>query len=323
MRRAFKGVLLGLAGAALLASPVFAQSYPNKPIKVIVPLPAGSVTDVAVRAIGTEIAAKLGGQPWVVDNRPGGAMVIGAELCAKAPADGYTLCVIGPDAMSFNPYMLASLPYDPDKDFTPITDLFNVIEGVIRSSSLSANSMAEFKAAAAAKSLNFATLGPGSTPDVFRHWLSDQWKVNLVEVSYKGGADVANALFKAEVEVGRIGIGNVVSQLSEGKIKVLAVSSPERSPLLPSVPTLAESGLGAYPVNVWWGLAGPAKLPDAAVARINDALKAVFAEPKMKEFLDKQFLVSRLGTPQEFAAFLKADRANVADLLKKYNVPRQ
>ncbi len=315
------GMVTALAGVMFMGAAV-AQTYPAKPVRVIVPLPAGSVTDVATRAIGTEMAAKLG-QPWVVDNRPGGAMVIGADLCAKAPPDGYTLCVVGPDAMSFNPSLMSNLPYDPDKDFVAIADLFNVIEGVIGSASLTARSMADLKADAARKSLNFGTLGPGSTPDIFRRWLNDRWKTNLVEVSYKGGADVASALFKAEVDLARIGIGNVANQLGDGKIHVLAVSSPSRSPLLPNVPTLAEAGLGEYPVNVWWGLMAPAKTSDAVVAKVSAALVDIFREPKMTEFLDKQFLVARVGTPQEFQAFLKRDRANVGELLKKYNIAHQ
>ena len=315
------GIVTALAGLFFMGAAA-AQTYPAKPVRVIVPLPAGSVTDVAVRAIGTDITAKLG-QPWVVDNRPGGAMVIGADLCAKAAPDGYTLCVVGPDAMSFNPNLMSNLPYDPDKDFVPVADLFNVIEGVIGSSSLAARSMADLKADASRKSLNFATLGPGSTPDIFRRWLNDRWKSNLVEVSYKGGADVASALFKAEVDLARIGIGNVVNQLGDGKIHVLAVSSPTRSALLPNVPTLAEAGLGEYPVNVWWGLMAPAKTPDAVVAKVNAALAEIFGTPRMKEFLDKQFLVARVGTPQEFAGFLKRDRANVGELLKRYNIAHQ
>jgi len=315
---------IAMAATLLLASAASssAQNYPAKPVRVIVPLSAGSVTDLAIRAVGVEMATHTG-QPWIVDNRPGGAMVIGADVCAKAAPDGYTLCVVSSDTMSFNPYTMPNLPYDPERDFKPITNLFYVIEGIIATSAVPAGSIAELKTAAAAKSLNFGTLGPGSTPDVFRLWLNDRWKAKFVDVAYKGGGDVATALFKAEIDVARIGLGNIAAQLGDGKVKVLAVSSDARSPLLPNAPTLTEVGLGEYPVRVWWGLVAPAATPDAIVDKVNADLNQVLREPKTASFLSERYLETKAGTKQEFAAFLKTDRSKIGDLLKHYNIQHQ
>ena len=317
--RQFCGLIIA---GTVLAGTAAAQSYPTRPVRVIVPLSAGAVTDVTMRAIGKEMAARSG-QPWIIDNRPGAAMAIGAELCAKAAPDGYTLCAVSSDTMSFNPALRTKLPYDPDRDFRPITNLFNVIEGVVGSGALSANSIGELKALAASKSLNVGTLGPGSTPDVFRRWLSDQWKTKFVDVPYKGGGDVATALLSSEIDFARIGVGNLAGLVNQGKVKLLAVSSAARSPLMPKAPTLAEAGLGAYPVRVWWGLVGPAGTSDAVVAKVNADVNAVIREPSMAEFLAKQFLEPVAGTPQDFAAFLKADRAKIGEMIKAYGIPPQ
>jgi len=309
-------------GACLLTGTAAAQTYPTRPVRVIVPLSAGAVTDVTLRAIGKEMAARSG-QPWIIDNRPGAAMAIGAELCAKASPDGYTLCAVSSDTMSFNPALRTTLPYDPDRDFRPITNLFNVIEGVVGSGALAAGSIAELKALAASKTLNVGTLGPGSTPDVFRRWLADQWKTKFVDVPYKGGGDVATALLSGEIDFARIGIGNLAGLVNQGKVKLLAVSSAARSPLMPDAPTLAETGLGAYPVHVWWGLVAPAATPDAVIAKVNADVNAVIREPATAEFLAKQFLEPTAGMPQEFAAFLKADRAKIGEMIKAYDIPPQ
>ncbi len=306
----------------LIAGASLAQNYPARPVRVIVPLSAGAVTDVAMRAIGKEMAARAG-QPWIIDNRPGAAMIIGAELCAKAAPDGYTLCVVSSDTMSFNPHLRTNLPYDPDRDFRPISNLFYVIEGVVGSGALPANTIAELKTLTSSKSLNVGTLGPGSTPDVFRHWLSEQWKTKLVDIPYKGGGDVANALLSSEIDFARIGVGNLAGLVKEGKVKLLAVSSAARSPLMPNTPTLTETGLGAYPVHVWWGLVAPAGTPDAVITKVNADVNAVLREQNMTEFMAKQFLEPVAGSPQEFSAFLKTDRSRIGELIKAYNIPPQ
>jgi len=308
--------------AIACVSPGMAETYPSRPIRVIVPLSAGSVTDIVMRVLGTELSARMG-KPWVIDDRPGGNMVIGHEACARAAPDGYTLCAISSAGMSFNPFLLSNLPYDPGRDFAPIVNLFTVIEGVVATGKLPVSSIATLRALATAKSgvLNFATLGQGSTPDVFRQWLNEKWGTDFVGVSYKGGGDVASALLKGEVELGRIGVGNVAAQLQSGAIKVLAVDSGARSPLLPAVPTATEADL-AYPIRPWWGLAAPVGTPEPIIAALNGEIRRLFGDPQIAEFMIKQFVEPTPGPSEEFAKFLASDRAQVGQLVEKFKIPR-
>jgi tripartite-type tricarboxylate transporter receptor subunit TctC len=226
--------------------------------------------------------------------------------------------------MSYNPLLFEKLPYDPDKDIVPITRLFLLTEGVFVPASLGVNSVAELKALAQSKpdSLNFATLGDGSFPDLFLRWLNNQWHTKIVGVPYKGGGPAAQAIAAGEVQLTRFGVGNFMGLLEAGNVKALAVTSAKRSPLLPNVPTYDEVGWGDYPGQGWWGLAAPKGTPAAIIAKINAEFVKTFRDPKFVEFLDKQFVVSAPTSPEEFAAFLKTDRQAAETLVKIANTPR-
>lgn len=309
------GLALTLSAASALS---MAQSdYPNKPIRVIVPLAAGSVTDVVLRAAAQELQPRLG-QPLVIDNRPGASGVIGTDACAKAPADGYTVCAVYLASMSINPHTIARLPYDPAKDLQPVGKLFYVTEGVFVPASLPVNSIAELRSYAAANrsEVNFGTLGEGSLQELMVAWLNAEWKTRIAGIPYKGGGPISSALAAGEIQVGMMGIGNFTGLMQAGKVKPLAVSTEQRSPLLPQVPTLQEAGLGGFGAQVWWGLAAPSGTPPAAVARLNTEFNRLLKEPKFLEFLQSRYLVPAGGTPQEFAAFLRTDREEAARLVK-------
>ena len=310
--------------ASLFAGMALAQPYPAKPIRMIVPLPPGATTDIVMRATAQELSPRLG-QAVVVDNRPGGNWVIGAEACRAAAPDGYTVCVLNSDALVFNPHILSQLPYNPAKDFTPVTNLFFLFEGILAKAALPAASIAELQAYAERNpgKVNFGTLGPGSSNDVFRQWLVELWKVEMVGIPYKGGGNVVAALLAGEIDVTKIGMGNVAGQLSSGKIKVLAIQGSQRSRLVPQVPTMAEAGLGAYPLRVWWSLVAPTGTPEAAVRRINAELVKLYREPKMAEYLESQFVEVAVSSPQEFAAFLAAEQARAPEIVKALRIPRQ
>ncbi len=177
-------------------SDVQAQNYPNRPIRLIVPISAGAVTDVASRLMAQELSDRLGGNPVIVENRPGASMVIGGAECAKSSGDGYTLGVVSPDTMSFNPFTVPNLPYDPDRDFRPVTNMYYVVEGLIGRQDLSANSIDELKKLAIARpgTVNFGTLGARTTTDMYRLWLNEKWKTDFVSVPYKGGNEIVGAL---------------------------------------------------------------------------------------------------------------------------------
>ncbi len=319
--RVLRNLLLTLAICGL-GVPAQAEDYPNRPIHIIVPIAAGSVTDVIMRAASQELTARLG-QPLVIENRGGAAGILGGQACAQAEPDGYTLCAIYHSTMSYNPVQFASLPYDPDKDIVPITRLFFLTEGVFVPTSLGVNSVAELKALAQSKpdALNFATLGDGSFPDLFLRWMNNQWGTKIVGVPYKGGGPAAQAIAAGEVQVTRFGVGNFLGLIEGGNVKALALTSSRRSPLLPNVPTFAEVGWGSYPGQGWWGLGAPKDTPPAVIARINAEFVKTFTDPKFVAYLDKQFVVSAPTSPQEFAEFLKADRKAAAELVKIANAP--
>jgi tripartite-type tricarboxylate transporter receptor subunit TctC len=309
-----------LAALLLGALPAAAQTYPSRPIRMVVPIAPGSVTDVAARLMGQELTDRLG-QPVIVENRPGANMVIGGAECAKAAPDGYTLCVVSPDTMSFNPFTIPNLPYDPDKDFGPVTNMYYVVEGLVAKQALPVNSVGELRTLAAARpdALNFGTLGARTTTDMYRLWLGELWKTRFVGVPYKGGSEIIGALLTGTIDVAKIGVGNMAGQLDDGKLKVLALRSQGRNARLPKVPTLAEAGLAGFPGGpIFWGLMVPAATPDELVKRLNSEVVAVIRGPKFADFAQKQFIEPDGSTPEAFAAFLKEDRANAGKLLKSY-----
>jgi tripartite-type tricarboxylate transporter receptor subunit TctC len=315
------GILRAFACVALVvaASSANAQTYPDKPIKMIVSIAAGSVTDVIMRAAANELQPRLK-QTLVIENVGGAAGILGGQACARAAGDGYTICVIYHSTMSYNPLLFTKLPYNPDTDFVPITRLFFLTEGLFVSTALGVNTVAELKAKAqSGAALNYATLGEGSFPDLFLKWMNNQWNSKIVGIPYRGGGPAAQAVAANEVQVTRFGVGNFMGLLSGGKVKALAIGMPRRSPLLPDVPTLAEAGLPGYPGQGWWGLAAPRGTPPAIVERLNSEFAKLFSEPKFKAFLDKQAVVAAPTTPAGFAAFLKEDRKAAQTLIKIAN----
>jgi tripartite-type tricarboxylate transporter receptor subunit TctC len=311
--------IIGLA-VALAGSAAHAQSYPDRPIKMIVPISVGSITDVAARLFAQDLQERLG-QPVVVVNRPGAAMVLGGSDCAKSPPDGYTICLVSPDTMSFNPLTIPNLPYDPEKDFAPVVDLYNTIEGLMVPAAFGVGALEALHAKAAAEpgKLNYGTLGERTTTDAFRQWLGEHWKTSFVAIPYKGGSEITAALLGNTIDVAKIGAGNMVSQLKDGKIKVLALTASRRAPQFPDVPTFGEAGFGAYPAGpIFWGVVVPAGTPAPVVTRLHDELLAIAQSEKFKAFASQNFLEPVAGSTADFTAFLRKDRRDAAILVEKY-----
>jgi tripartite-type tricarboxylate transporter receptor subunit TctC len=300
-----------------------AQAYPDRPIKVIVPIAAGSVTDVIMRATANELAPRLG-QQMVIENKGGAAGIPGAQACAQAAGDGYTICLVFHNTLSFNPIQYSKLPYDADKDFTLISHLYLLIEAVFVNASLPVNSMAELKAYAQKNptALTYGTLGAGSGPEMFLKWINHQWNTGIVGVPYRGGGPIAQALVANEIQVAKVGLGNFMGLIGTGKIKPLAVAATKRTLLLADVPTLAEAGHD-FPSFGWWGLAAPKGLPKPALDRLNAEFVRLYRDPKFVAYLEKQAVVPVPGTPEEFAAFLQKDRRSADALIKLANTPQR
>lgn len=307
--------------AALLCAIAFgagAQAdYPNKPIRLLLPIAAGSVTDVVLRAAAQPLSQRLG-QSVLIDNRPGASGVIGAEACAKAAPDGYTVCAVYHAIMSINPHTFDKLPYNPESDFAPVTHLFFVTEGLVVPSSLPVHSVAELRAYAQKNpaSVNFGTLGEGSLQELFVSWLNREWNTSIAGIAYKGGGPIANALSGGEIQIGQMGIGNFLGPIEAGKLRPLAVLAARRMRQLPQVPTMAEAGLGGFQSRTWWGLVAPAGTPPAIIARLNSEFVQVFKDPKFAEFMAGRFVEGAAGTPQEFADFMKQDREAAKALVR-------
>ena len=239
---------------------VLAQSYPAKPIRSIYPMSPGGLGDIVMRAVSAELTRTLG-TAVVVENRAGANTIIGAEQCARAPADGYTICLLPVDTLTMNPFLYRKLPYDPDKDFAPITNLFFLTEGFMVNPAQPVHSMKELIALAKAKpgTLNYGT--PANLVTVFMETFNRDSGIDIKMIPYKGGGDAVNALVSGEVQVGFFGIGNLIGHLKTGKVRLLAVDSPTRSPLFPDVPTLAETGYHGNRIRAWFGVLAPAGTP--------------------------------------------------------------
>ena len=295
-----------------------AQGYPGKPIRAIVPYPAGGVIDVLIRGVGQQVAETIG-QPVLIDNRPGANTIIALEACAKAAPDGYTLCSSSADGMSFNPGLYASLPYDPERDFSPITQLVWVNGAVLANPGAPFSTVKEAIAYAKSRpgALNWASFGIGSTPHIYLEWFKKQAGVDIVHVPYKGSAQIIPAMISGEVHMSWIGLGGpVLPQVRAGKLKVLAITSPKRSPLLPDSSTLAEQGVDPA-ITSWIGVFAPARTPREIVERLNGEFVKAMRNSRVQEQLVKPQAYDAVGnSPEEFAAFLKADRTNARQVVK-------
>ena len=309
-----------LASALLAAAPSWAQAnYPERPIRVVVAIAAGSVTDVIARASAADLAPRLG-QQLVIENRGGANGIPAADACKNARPDGYTICLLNHGHFSFNPLQFKKLPYDPDTDFVPIAHLYFLIEGVFVPTSLGVNSVAELKALAKAKpdALNYGTLGPGSPPDFFRMWLNREWQTNIVGIPYRGGGPIAQAVAAGQLQVARMGIGNFMGLVQGGQVKPLAVSAP--TPLLPTVPTTEQEGL-SFPSFGWWGMVAPKGTPQPIIDKLAKVLIEQTKDPKFAEYMQRQAVRPSGMPPAEFAAFMKQDRERAKIFFALANQP--
>ena len=296
----------GVALTVLVLSmlPAVAQTYPSRPIRMIVPIAPGSVTDVAARLMAQELTDRMG-QPVIVENRPGANMVIGGAECAKAAPDGYTLCA-RPDTMSFNPFTITNLPYDPDRDFRPVTNMYYVIEGLVAKQALPVNSVAELRTLAAARpgALNFGTLGARTTTDMYRLWLGELWKTSFVGVPYKGGSEIIGVLLTGTIDVSKIGVGKMAGQLDDGKRQGPGLAQPGPQCAPAECSDARRGRLSGFPGGpIFWGMMVPAATPDDLVKRLHSELVAVIRGPKFMAFAQAQFIEPDGSSPEQFAAF--------------------
>jgi len=316
-RRRLAGAFAALSLLALAPS-VGAQSWPTRPIKLLVPLAAGSTADIVSRTIGNELAKALG-QPVVVENKAGaGGTIAMAEVARSAP-DGYTISFASQGTLVFNVALYSKPGYDPVKDFAPIALVGGVSNVMIVPPTDPAKSATEVIARAKAKpgALNFSSGGSGTSHHLSGILFSRMTGTDIVHVPYKGAPQGILAVMSGEVQMGFFNTPTVLSQVREGKLKALGVTSLKRSPLLPDVPTLDEAGVKGYEVNTWFGFVAPAGTPAEIVTRLNREVGRILALPEVRDRLAAQgFDLAPNAPPEAFTALLRDDLSKWVPIVK-------
>ena len=319
-----KRTLIRASAALALAitAPAFAQTsgYPDKPIRIVVPFPPGGFNDTLARTVGAKLQAAWG-QSVVVDNKPGGATVIGLDAVAKAPADGYTLVIL-PFSFAVNPSIFAKLPYDSQKDFAPITLAATTVNLLVVPASSPFNSMKDLLAHARSKpgSLSYASTGIGSSNHLSMEKFKQMAGVDIIHVPYKGSAPAVTDLIGGQVQVMFDNISNVLPHVKSGKLKALAVTTPARSPLTPELPTVSEAGVSGYEVGVWFGVAAPGGTPKPIVDKLNAEIVKILHMSDVKERFAAQGVDVVGSTVEQFQAHLQTQRAMWAKVVKDAGV---
>jgi tripartite-type tricarboxylate transporter receptor subunit TctC len=320
-----KSVVAGIAMIVAIGLPDVsaAQDYPTRPIRTITSVGAGGTGDIFIRALGQELHRRLG-QPLIVEPRPGGNFIIAGRTCAEAAPDGYTICMLTGDNVTYNRFLFKQLPYDPDKAFVPITNLFFNTQALVASAKLNVRSLDELAALAKAKPKTLAYVAPSIPLQVFMENFNKQHGIDLVRVPFRGGGEATAGILSGTTPVAFFGLANFISHLREGRMAGLAVDGAARSPLFPDIPTLAELGYRGDISRVYFGLFAPAGTPKPVIERLHKEIAAVMSDP---EFREKQ-LISRAiepiaDPPEEFARFLKRDLELVKQIVKQAGIPPQ
>jgi tripartite-type tricarboxylate transporter receptor subunit TctC len=311
-----------LAAAFLLAaSTCAAQSYPAKPIRIIVPFPAGGIADLFGRVIGQKFT-EAWGQPAVVDNRPGAGGNIGADLVAKSPPDGYTLVTGSIGTHAVNVSLFSKLPYDPVRDFAPVSLIMEAEGLLVVHPSLPVKSVRELVALAKARpgQLSYASAGHGTASHLSGELFKSMAKVNMVHVPYKGNVPAITDLLTGQTSLLFATMPTVLPQVQAGRLKALAVTSSSRSPAAPELPTIAEAALPGYSVTNWIGIFAPAGTPRDIVQKLNGEIIRTMQAPDIQKRLVNEGAKFTAATPDQFGVFVKAEMAKWAKVVKEAGI---
>ena len=304
-------LLVGML-CSMLAGMVCAQSWPSKPVRIVVAYPPGGGIDVIGRQLAEKLTATWG-QPVLVENRPGANTILATELVAKSAPDGHTLLLTTDATFSINPHLYAKLPFDTERDFLPVTMMVRLQQLLVAHPSQPYNTLAELIQVAKAKpgSINYASYGSGSQPHLAGEMLKNKAAIDLVHIPYKGISLAVPAVMAGEVQLTFAGIATSMPQLKAARIKPIAIGGAKRSPLLPDVPTFTELGFPEVETHAWFGFFLPAGSPREAVARIHQDTTKIIEDPdyRQKQLIERGYEVVG-STPAEFAAYIKADREN-------------
>jgi tripartite-type tricarboxylate transporter receptor subunit TctC len=314
VRFAALAVALGIASAA------WAQAYPQKAVRMVVPFAPGGTTDIVARLIAAKMGPALG-QSVVIDNRPGANGIVGSEVVAKAAPDGYTLMMGYLGNLAMNPALYAKLPYDPIRDYVPVTLVASTTQAIVVNPALPARTVKELVALAKAQpgQLHYASAGVGAPSHLSGELFKQMTGIDMVHVPYKGGGALMTDLISGQVKVSFGGLAAALPHVKSGKLRLLAVASAKRSPAVPDVPAVAETVPG-FDVPSWLGIVAPAGTPRPIVERLHGEIAKVLATDEIKERLATEGGEVIAGGPEEFAAYLKSEIAKWDKVIKGANI---
>ncbi|HKA41908.1 MAG TPA: tripartite tricarboxylate transporter substrate binding protein [Burkholderiales bacterium] len=315
-------IALTVSASGVLAQP--AGEFPNRPLRYIVPFPPGGSTDIVARIVAAAMSEGLG-QQVVIDNRGGAAGTIGAEAAARSAPDGYTLFACNIASLAVSPALYKKLGYDPDADFAPIGLIGSTPNALAVHPSLPATTIARFIALAKARpgQINYASAGVGTSPQLSMELFKMKAHIDIVHIAYRGAGPALVDLLGGHVQAMFSTVPSYISAARAGKIRLLGVTSAKRSPDLPDVPTIAESGMPGFEVISWQGQCTPAGVPEPVLVRIRAALAAALALPDTQKRLAEQSVHPEPLSPEKFAAFIRSERAKWAKLVKDVGIKPQ
>jgi len=318
MKSISRRAALAAAFALAIAGPAVADTWPSKPIHLIVPFPAGGGTDIIARELANQITNQA---KWtfVVENRAGSGGNIGVDFAAKAQPDGYTIVIGQTSNLAINPTLYSKLPYDPTKDFTPVSLVGSSPLTLVVASNSQYKTLADLVKAAKAKpgSINFATSGSGTVAHLATEMFQKEAGIKLVHIPYKGASQGVVDVIGGSVELYMSSIPTLIGHIRNGKLRALTVTSAKRVADLPNVPTIAESGYKGFDAVTWFGILGPAKMPPEAVAKLNSEIVRALKSPELQKKMTEQGVDLASSTPEQFGALIKTDIAKWGKVVKE------
>lgn len=321
-KRTIVRIGMALCTTAFVHSITYAQTWPARPVKIVVPFSAGGLADALARGIAQELSREWP-QPVVVENKPGANTIIAAEYAARSPADGYTLLMANDPTLSSNQYLYSKLSYDPVKDFVPVINVAETQQLLVAGPAFVGNSLADVIAAAKAKpgEVTYGTYGIGSKAHIDTEAFAQRAGVKLLHVPYKGVADVVPALMGSQIQIAITGVPPALPTVNGGQLRAFALAASKRSVLLPNVPTFSEAGLKDFQASSWFGLVAPAGTPRAVIDKVAADVSRIIQRPEFqKKYISGVGLEMLNQGPDTFAALLQKDRAAYSMQIKSLNV---
>ncbi len=315
-----KKCLIGLAAVLCLLSAAQAETYPDRPIRLLVPLAAGSAVDIVARVVAEKMGDTLGQRP-IVENQPGGAGIIGMRAGARAAPDGYTIIVPNDSVLTMVPNMTSDAGYDPFADFTPVISLADIPLGLIANPSFEANSIADLIALAKKSpgSINYSSGGPGSPQHIAMELFARNAGIHMTHVPHRGATEAVTAIVSGSVPIGITAMSAVVPMLPDKRVKLLGVTTAQRLPQLPDAPAISETVSG-FAFNAWCAFVVPAKTPPEIVAKLTSATHAALNDPAVKKRLAELGFVVTPNSPEQLASYLKQEYTRTGNLIRDANL---